>query len=501
MKIKLKHIGREQIKISAGVSSPSNPPKTMSFPLFNFQGGFQYMQGGTDPDALELELGLDITPLLGNITSGEDAHFFLIVEENDPYGWGNGSISSFSVIDYTNGINETVYPQQNIELNNNDQTILSLQKTIDFDQVSIIPNSLPNANTGEPYSIQMEHEGGTAPFKWNILRHFEESQSVHPFPNIDDEILVFDDTIKSTAFKKIDFEFPFFGKSYDSIWIHTDGFIMFDAQDYPWPYMYDENLMVKNTMNISPLLNKYMYIDVNDNDGVRYEGDETFAAFRWKMSCNKNGQSDMNFALWLYPSGKIDFYYDQGNTFLFNYYSAGFSNGDNINFKFAQSIDITAAQAQRITFIPANYPEEMSISEDGVFMGTPLQDYFQSPIDFQITDNSNIAYTKTLDFSSGIANVEDELVLKNKFHIFPNPTSGVFYVEFNSKDHSNIKLRIVDVTGKTLAKFKYEGSQKGSQKWPIDLEEIVGNKDGIYYLIIEQNDFSPSISKLVYFSN
>jgi len=501
MKIKLKHIGREQIKISAGVSSPSNAPKIMSFPLFNFQGGFQYMQGGTDPDALEIELGLDITPLLGNITSGEESPFFLIVEESDPYGWGNGSISSFSVIDYTNGINETVYPQQNIELINNDQTVLSLQKTIEFDQVSIITNSLPSANTGEPYSNQMENTGGTAPYKWSILHHFEESQSVHSFPNIDDEILVFDDTIKSTAFKKIDFEFPFFGKHYDSIWIHTDGFIMFDDQDFPWPYMFDENLMVKRTRNISPMLNKFMYIDVNDNDGVRYTGGEDYAAFQWKMSCNKNGQSDMNFALWLYPSGKIDFYYDQGNTFLFNYYSVGYGAGDNTNVKYSQSLDISASQPQKITFEPATYPEEMSISEDGVFMGTPLQDYFQVPIDFQITDNSNIADTKTLYFSSGIANVEDGEVLKNNIHIFPNPTNGLFYVEFDSKDRSDIYISLIDVTGKTLAKLKYEGPQNGSQKWPIDLGKIVGKKDGIYYLIFERNDFSPSISKLVYFSN
>ena len=127
----------------------------------------------------------------------------------------------------------------------------------------------------------MENEGGTSPYKWNILRHFEESQTISSFPTIDDEQLVFQDTISSEAFKKIDFDFPFYGKKYDSIWIHTDGFIMFDAQDYPWPYLFDENLMIKNTMNISPMLNKCMYIDEN-NDGVWYEGDETYAAFRWK---------------------------------------------------------------------------------------------------------------------------------------------------------------------------------------------------------------------------
>ena len=55
----------------------------------------------------------------------------------------------------------------------------------------------------------------------------------------------------------------------------------------------------------------------------------------------------MSFALMLYPSGNIEFYYAQGNTFLFNYYSIGFGNGDKSNFKLAQSIDISAAQAQK----------------------------------------------------------------------------------------------------------------------------------------------------------
>lgn len=501
MKVKIKHSGREQIKISAGVASPSNEAKNMSFPIFNYQGGFQYMQGGNNPEALELELGLDITPLMGNITSGEATPFFLIIDEADTYQWGNGSITSFSIIDYTNGMNETVYPQQNIPIQNDDQTVLTLLKTIEFDKTSITTNNLPPAITGEPYAVQMENTGGTSPYEWNLLRHYEESHSPHVFPYVTDELLVFEDTIGSSVVKKLDFEFPFYGKHYDSIWIHTDGFIMFDSQDYPWPYMYDENLMVKNTKNISPLLNKYMYIDMSDNDGVWFTGGETYVAIRWKMSCNKNGQSDMNFALWLFPSGKIEFYYEQGNTFLFNYYSAGIGEGDELNFKLAQSIDLSANQAQKVTFVPANHPDEMTISEEGLLSGTPLQDYFQVPIDFQLTDHNNIAVTKTLQFSSGVASLNNELIFNDNVDIYPNPSSGLFYVEIDLEDDSNIKMSLMDITGKTIATFTHEHLQNGIQKIPVNIEKIVEQNDGIYYLIIEKSGYAPMASKLVYFCN
>ena len=38
MKVKIKHSGREQIKISAGISSPSNGSENMSFPYFQLSG-------------------------------------------------------------------------------------------------------------------------------------------------------------------------------------------------------------------------------------------------------------------------------------------------------------------------------------------------------------------------------------------------------------------------------------------------------------------------------
>ena len=73
------------------------------------------------------------------------------------------------------------------------------------------------------------------------------------------------------------------------------------------------------------------------------------------------------------------------------------------------------------------------MTEDGLFTGTPQQDYFQVPVDFQLTDHSNIAITKTLQFTSGVASVSDSQDSKINFRVYPNPTNGLFYVEFDLK--------------------------------------------------------------------
>ena len=134
MKVTLEHNSREKIKISAGVSTDLNatePEFIKEFPLFDYQGGDYYMQGGNSLEANKtIEFGLEITPLLSYIEDGAEAKFFLQVNESDASSVGTGQVISFSVVDYSDGEDETVSEQTNIAINDNSVTYLSLQKTI-----------------------------------------------------------------------------------------------------------------------------------------------------------------------------------------------------------------------------------------------------------------------------------------------------------------------------------------------------------------------------------
>ena len=132
-KVTIKHNKRSQIRLRAGINPDLNanaPSKTIDFNVFNFQGGENYMQGGTTEADKTLELGLDITPLLNDIEPNIPYLFFLEVTESDPNGTGSGQIVSFSLIDYTNGGEEEIsHPSQNTPIANNSTTYLTVQSS------------------------------------------------------------------------------------------------------------------------------------------------------------------------------------------------------------------------------------------------------------------------------------------------------------------------------------------------------------------------------------
>ena len=82
MKVNLDFTSRNKLRILAGIAADTShhlPEQTISFPIFNFQGGNHFMQGNDSiPSQKNIEIGLDVTPLLGYIGSGETARFFWV---------------------------------------------------------------------------------------------------------------------------------------------------------------------------------------------------------------------------------------------------------------------------------------------------------------------------------------------------------------------------------------------------------------------------------------
>nr|NQU92685.1 hypothetical protein [Bacteroidota bacterium] len=411
LKLTIIHDSREKIKISAGISSDTEsllPENVLSFPVFDYQGAHNYMQGGREEEEKKtIEIGLDITPLLSYTNPGEPAKFFLIVHENDPKQQGTGSIINYSIIDYNNGGEEIVYPGQNIPLNENDFTRLAVIHNPTFNPVHITTEELPAAVAGQQYQHQLEADGGTPWYQWDLLTQYHQQSFQTDFPLIDEELLPPVQPYLAFAEKEIEFDFPFYDETFNKFYIHRDGFIMFDAELYPWPYYNDPYLLFRRMKTISVFLCspvKY-YENTVDSDGIWYEGDENHAAFRWSQPLifANNIIGHAEFAVILYPDGEIEYYYDEIQTDEDLLWYAGVSTGGNKNHTLIGSSNTTLLpQNHAFSLIPDFNPQQIGLDENGLLSGVPETDEHIYNLTIQATDDHNISVAKTLQFSDGL---------------------------------------------------------------------------------------------------
>ncbi len=404
MKVMLKHSRRKAVKVMVGFASDTSatePEQIFDFPIFNYQGGNFYMLGGDTEADKTIEFGLDISFLLSYFETGDHVKFFLRVDENDPEQWGSGTVISYSLMDYTNGLTEIQCAESNVNIPHNGSVSMSVVHQLNHSEVNIDNYNLPPAPQGQPFNCQLQASGGTDPYFWSIDHDYTETGNSGPFPDVNANRLYPSNNNNGTVEQLIDFSFPFYGKDYETITVHADGFLKFNDDIYIWPYKLSDELVYKRTALIAPFnadLNLYSW----KGDGIWYEGDASGAIFYWKASINgESGGSNLNFSVKIFPSGDIKFYYGE-NEFPANIkWFAGTSKGNSLDFQFSEVSGTDPIPENYIVdFASDFYPNEMTLSEDGNFSGMPLQNYTGIDIKFKATDNNNIFTYKTLQFSS-----------------------------------------------------------------------------------------------------
>lgn len=402
-KIELKHTCRDQIRVRMGVStdlSSLTPEYIIGFPVFDFHGGCQFMQGGTSIEENKtIEFGLDLTPLLNIIGSDTPARYFLLVDEDDPGNSNTGEIVKYSIIDYTNGAYEVGCAQSNVILNNNSLTKLWVDHTVSFDLVEITMDTLPQATVFEPYSVQLEATGGTSPYYWDLDLNYTETSGIEPFPNADAEQL---NPGSSYTTKQLDFDFPFYGESFDYVRVYTDGYIMFEDL-LNWPYdVYDFFVFTKNK-HIAPFMADLTF---STGDGLWYEGDENSAVFRWRASqASSPGTSELNFAVELNKNGDINFYYGNENQFSNMEWISGLSAGDNTYYQFTDISGSNSVNPNTVINLKYfTFPEGFNVSPSGNFTGMPELIYDNYEMKFMVLDENNLKNSKVLMFSTDGSN-------------------------------------------------------------------------------------------------
>lgn len=412
-KVTLTHDSRNKVKVMAGVATTpgaTEPEFIMDFPILNYQGGDMYMQGGSSPDQKTLEFGLDVTPLLAHVESGETARFFLLVNERDPYNEGTGIIDSFSLMDYTFDLVEYPCQETNVPMTENGLTTLYVDAAVEFEVPAVVNEDLPPATINEPYSNQMIGDNGSEPYQWKIKQKYDVEESIGELPSVTQEQLYPDNQTSGTAEKEIAFDFPFYGKSYNKVYMHTDGYLLFNDDNYPWIFLVNQLNLMDNIRTVAPMMSKTL--QVQGGGSMWYEGDGSKATFRWD-SREYGTSNEQNFAVSLYPDGTIEFYYDDCTIAYYNQWFAGISDGDDFN---KEILDISNTQVDpgtKITLEPAYFRTELGITEDGLFNGLPTQPYGGAEIEFFLKDANGMQNSKTLLFSTDGANdivIRDVLV-------------------------------------------------------------------------------------------
>jgi len=449
-KVSLTHTSRNKIKVMAGVSSQpgaTEPEFVMEFPILNYQGGSKYMQGGTSEADKTLEFGLDVSSLLGHIESGSDATFFLLVDEDDAGNSGVGSIDSWSVMDYTGSAQvEIPSSQTNVPLIENGLTSLSVDAAINFEAPEVLNVDLPAAVINDPYEEQMLGTGGMEPYRWKIRQDHTPTYATAPFPNITQGELTLTNNTNGYATKEIDFNFPFYGKEYNTFYPHADGYLMFEPGEYPWTFLTDEFNLFKNMINISPYMSKVLSVG---SGGIFYEGDATKATFRWK-AYEYGTNNEVNFAVSLYPDGKIEFYYGDISFSAWNEWYAGVSEGDGFNYNLLDISNTYDIQTNTLVELnPESSQTEMAITHGGLLNGTPTIPYEAVDIDFFVEDVNGLWGVKSLPFfTDGINNlvIRDVTVIAGDDNIIEYGESVSVSVEIQ-----NISEEVVNATEMTIS--------------------------------------------------
>ncbi|MFO7616206.1 MAG: T9SS type A sorting domain-containing protein, partial [Bacteroidales bacterium] len=451
MRVVMRHESREKFRILAGCSndpSATKPEHWLNVPLFRFQGGdrpLQDLENQSDPG--RFEFGLDLSPLLTHIEPGEPVRFFLVVEEQDPFGEASGRVDEISVIHYGDEVTEIVGDQRDISIQNNSFTYISLVRTIEFDPVTIDPPQGNDFRAGEPFSIQLTASGGQAPYRWELVKDYTQEPFVRQYEPISgDTLSEWDREIRFTPIE-LPFDFPFYGEKFRTVVADIKGSIHFDNEYGGYPYVVDKDLVFRSGKSIVPF---GADIEVNiESDCLVVQVTDSVAIFQWNASVYTGLKVyPVKVMACLYPDGLIEFLYGararppQGDY----PWISGISNGDNRLYKYSQVNDTRLTfEHYGIRFRPLDYPAGLTLTDDGLLSGIAQQDDHIWSIQVKATDRLSQAAFGAVS----ITTVDWELT-GTLGQNYPNPFTRITSIGIRLGAETDVTLEIYDLQGRKV---------------------------------------------------
>jgi|GEM_PF-1313264 len=263
-----------------------------------------------------------------------------------------------------------------------DSNIATVSVLVLYNPPLITTESLPPGLLNGFYGpVQLEADQGQPELEWIVLtagEYFETDLGSSLFSQVGTAQGWHDDDDAWSY--NLPFSFPFFGDEYSTAYVCSNGFINFGSSDQAYSNS-DAGLI--SATRIAPL-----WDDLRTDSGgdiYIYESVPGEVTIRWD-AVTYSGTYDCNFSITLYEDGLIRFHYGGGNTGLTP--TIGISAGDGSNYlltSYNNSTSLTNANSLEL-MRPAQLPEGMTISTDGVLSGVPTEEGMFNPT-FRVTDS------------------------------------------------------------------------------------------------------------------
>jgi len=408
LKADLSHNKRNQLNIIAGVSTDLQadyPDHILEPPIFTYQGGSMYMQGFDSlPEQKRLEFGLDVTPLLSYLTPGVPAKFFLVLEERDPMNTGEGILHEASFIHYgtTTGIFPCTISEATIR--NNGTTILSATGTVVVDFPVIMNETLPPFSPSGTCVVQFQASGGESPYSWIIHQPYQKVTGGSAYDPFTDLKLTPQSSGKPYAKVPLPFEFPFFGKLFDTLYVNAFGMIQFSDDHLPYPYLCSATDMLDYISAMTPSFSWDYAMRQGDGDGMWMSATPDSVRFRWKLSqVGVETQTNFEFGITLFPDGTSAFCYGPVQSVENGLISwCGISSGDKYNTLVTPVFDLAALSGTSCTWIPPTTPGTVSLTPEGSLTITGADTGMIYDLPVRVTDDQGISSEQLFQLSSGL---------------------------------------------------------------------------------------------------
>ncbi|MDY0140418.1 MAG: T9SS type A sorting domain-containing protein [Bacteroidales bacterium] len=489
-RIKIKHTCRERIKLKIGITS--NPEAQTweyitDFPIINYQGGNKYMQGGNTEAEKTIEIGLDITPLLSYFSTEKQAKIFIVINESDDNNNYDGEITEFEILDYS-GTEVTGYLHNTTtEIINNSQTVANIIVNVsELNAPKILTQNIPLLSANSPIWYGIQYQGGTAPYKWELLPYFEKTNSTRQFDKFNGTKLTPNEDFDDAVVLDLPFDFPFGNNKTNKIKIHSDGYILPFATTSVWTqFKFNLQALFINEKIIAPLSRNVLTNHFESGDGIWYKYAQDTVKIRWQCSDQwSEPWTKVEFGCNLISDGTIEFVY--GYTALGNIYSniSGLSYGHQSDNIIAWLDNIPPANSL-ITIKPYPIPKGLSINQAG-YLCDSVGSLSHYPIRVRLTDNNGISHTAKYDITTNINDID---FTDTKIKIYPNPTDDIIFIELNETNFKQAFVSVYNTYGQLIISNEITNSE-------INTFNTSNVTSGIYFIKINI-DGKRTIKKLV----
>ncbi|MCE5269474.1 MAG: hypothetical protein LLG00_16480 [Planctomycetaceae bacterium] len=252
-------------------------------------------------------------------------------------------------------------------------------------------STLPVAVATQPYSFALAAADGIGPYTWTAADYSETTIAASWLGGGTAKNWTGDD---STWKLTLPWAFPFYGGSYTSVNVCTNGFLDFTSAALAYN---NSDAGLKAAVRIAPLWDD-LIVNNSLGDNIYVTSDPSYVAVRWAAH-TRSGSNVVNVEAVLFANGDIRFDYGAGNSggaLVGLTPTIGVSKGDKTHFTLT-TLDNATSIAVNTSILLSRLPPGLSLSSTGVLSGTPtLAADYSFPVTVTDCSSPQSSATKTV---------------------------------------------------------------------------------------------------------